>query len=451
MADALLANGSAEPKAPFSVSKYNSSVERKVKEFPKVWVQGVITQLQVRGKVAYLTLAEFAEGDAKPKAVLDVILWTWNLDDYNARFAQLPTPFSLRPELKVSFLLEASFYAPSGRFQPKVLDVDETFTLGELSLTRGKILEKLRKEGLLERNKKLPFSDVPLRVGLITSKGSAAFQDFTTVLLQSGFSFQIHFASARMQGAATEETVVAALETLAPLRLDAICLIRGGGSKTDLVFFDSERICRAIAGCPVPVLTGIGHEIDRSLADMVAYADMLTPTDCAKFLEGRVGESWNDLVEKASSLREAWELAYQDQGHNVIRKAEWLSSAWKGRARRESGRMAEGARNTAAAARRMLRAGRDKMALNFTGLLRGPSKVIRLESVGLELKEKLIQSADPAALLKRGFTLVFTGKNEWIANAEQLKTGQEIKIRFSDGAAAARVLGKEDQPWKPAN
>ena len=222
------------PKKAYSVLQYNRSLEKLLKaQVPKIWVKGVITQLQIRGKVAYLTLGEFEEGDTKPKAVLDVMIWSWQLEDYHARFAQLPTPFSLRPELKVSVLLEASFYVPSGRFQPRILDIDEAFTLGELSLTRQKILQQLKLEGLLELNKKRFLGDVPLRVGLISAHGSAAYQDFTTVLLRSGFSFEIFFYPARMQGLATEETVSKGLEVLSRLALDVICLIRGGGSKTD--------------------------------------------------------------------------------------------------------------------------------------------------------------------------------------------------------------------------
>jgi exodeoxyribonuclease VII large subunit len=253
---------STERKA-FSVEQYNKAVERKMKEFPKTWVKGVLTQVDARGKAVYMTLADFAEGDSRPKSVLSVMMWAWDFENFSARFAQLPTPFQIRPELKVSFLLESSYYVPTGRFQPKVVDIDESFTLGELALTRQKILETLRKDGLLEANKRPPLSDVPLRVGLVSAPRSAAYQDFTTVLLNAGFSFEISFVEARMQGQATEESVVRALATLSGLkdragraRLDVICVVRGGGSKTDLVYFDSEAICRAIAKSPVPVLTG---------------------------------------------------------------------------------------------------------------------------------------------------------------------------------------------------
>ena len=439
-------------KKTFTVGQYNRSVERFLKtQVPQIWVKGVITQLQARGKVVYLTLAEFEEGDTKPKAVLDVILWSRQFEEYNERFAHLPTPLELRPELKVSFLLEANFYVPTGRFQPRVVDVDEAFTLGELGLTRQKILERLLKEGLIERNKKLFLSDVPLRIGLITSPESAAYKDFTTVLLQSGFSFDIVAASARMQGASTEETVTQALEMLARQPLDVICIVRGGGSKTDLVFFDSEKICRAIALCPIPVLTGIGHEIDRSLADVVSYLDLITPTDCAKFLEERVEDAWSALRRRASVLRETWKLVYQESGYDAIRAAEALRSAWQGRARNEASRQADMRRGMAATVRRFFQGQREKISLNFKGLSRGPFKISRLEIQALDLKERLVQSADPAVLLHKGFALVFTADGRSIRNAAELSEGDTIRTRLHDGDVLSRVQSKEKNPWQPAN
>jgi exodeoxyribonuclease VII large subunit len=451
--DALLAQGgtaasgdsaaAADPavsgRKVYTVGQYNRGVERRIKEIPTTWVKGVITQLQPRGKVVYLTLAEFDEGDTRPKAVLDVIIWAGQFESFNARFALLPTPFVLRPELKVSLLLEAGFYVPSGRFQTKVLDIDESFTLGELAQTRLKILEALRREGLLEANKRRFLPPVPLRVGLISSRGSAAYQDFTTVLLQSGFSFDILFAEARMQGQDTESTVAAALAKLSRQSLDVICLVRGGGSKTDLVYFDSEKICRAIAACPVPVITGIGHEIDRSLADMVAYEDLLTPTDCAKFLEGRAAEAWNDLVTRASTLREAWETAYQDEGFATVQRAQQMRSAWDGRARREVQKQSDVARNIILASNRLIRACREKISLNRTGLLRGPEKIVRLETLRLELKAKSLQASDPVALLKRGFAQVVSASGQWIRGAKDAVAGDAIRVRFADGTVAARV------------
>ena len=370
--------GSPAPKI-FSITQYNKSVERRLREIPRVWVKGVITQLNVRGRIAYVSIGEFEEGDARPRAVLDATLWTSQLEAFNLRFAGLPTPLSLRVELKVAFLLEANFYVPTGRFQPRIVDVDENFTLGELALTRQKILERLSKEGLLRKNKERPLVSPPLRVGLVTAPGSAAFRDFTTVLLGSGFSFQITFAQARMQGEATEATVLHALELLSQLPLDVICIVRGGGSRTDLVYFDSEAICRAIAACPVPVLTGIGHEIDNSLADLVAHADKITPTDCAKHLEGMARECLGRLVEAAADLAEAWRMEFQQSWHDLSQRAATLRREWDGRRLAEDMRCREQARLLASSARRTLREERRRIDLDRTGLSRGPRKLLSLE------------------------------------------------------------------------
>lgn len=462
--DALLAQGGAasdgeaaaasapEGKKAYTVEQYNKAVERQMKTFPRIWVKGVLTQVNARGKAVYMELADFVEGDSRPKAILPVMMWAWDFENFSARFAQLPTPFKIQTELKVSFLLESSFYVPTGRFQPKVVDVDESFTLGELARTRQKILETLRREGLLEANKRRVLADLPLRVGLISARGSAAYQDFTTVLLQSGFSFDIVFAEARMQGQETEPTVAAALRRLSRLsgddRLDVICLVRGGGSKTDLVYFDSEKICRAIAGCPVPVLTGIGHEIDRSLADIVAYEDLLTPTDCAKFLEGRVADVWSAVRRRAEGLLEAWELAYQDQGHAVMQKAEALRSNWDGRAQREVQKQSDTAHNIILASNRLIRSCREKIALNRTGLTRGPEKIVRLEVLRLDLKSKLLQASDPVALLKRGFAQVVSASGQWIRGAKDTAAGETIRVRFADGTVGARVETIENNETK---
>lgn len=370
----------AEPEGIFTVSQYNKSVDRLLKaQVPKVWVKGVITQLNVRGRVAYLTLGEFAEGDTRPRAALDAFLWASELELYNARFSLLPTPFQLRAELKVAVRLEANFYVPSGRFQPRILSVDESFTLGELSITRAKILQKLVAEGLAERNKALPLTEVPLRIGLITAPGSAAYQDFTTVLLQSGFSFDIRVAAARMQGPSTEATVAAALRRLQREELDVICLIRGGGSKTDLVYFDSEAICRAIALCPVPVLTGIGHEIDRSLADVVAHADLLTPTDCAKFLEGRAQEALGELQARWQSLNEACAREWESRDRTLAAAAETLRRQWGMRAAGEGVRAEESADRLRGSALRCVAEQGNKMQRSALGLKRGPRKTLDLQ------------------------------------------------------------------------
>jgi exodeoxyribonuclease VII large subunit len=470
----------------FSITQYNRSVERLVKrEVPKIWVQGTITQLNVRGRVAYLTLAEFETDDAKPKAALDVFLWAGELEAFNARFAALPTPFQLKVMLKVAVQLEAGFYVPTGRFQPRILDVDARFTLGELALTRQKILAALKRDGLLTRNKALPLAMCPLRVGLITAPGSAAYQDFTTVLLQSGFSFEVLVVEARMQGERTESSVVAALTRLValPTRPDCICIVRGGGSRTDLVYFDSEAICRAIATCPVPVLTGIGHEIDRSLADEVAHLDLITPTDCAKFLEERLQMALGALGDARQRIESLWREGLQQASLDLTQAAQGLSQAFAAAQARES--------QTARAMVARLQQGvhyhfeeaKAHVRRNAVGLRRGPLKLVasaqwrlrhrggvlrggfiklggawreglvsrrlrllgvaqRLKAMGesLEVKSRWLRTLEPGFILRLGYALVRGEGGKPIGSVTEVASGEKVQVSFADGGVEA-VIG----------
>ncbi len=415
----------------YSITQYNRSVERLLKtQVPRIWVKGVITQLNVRGRMAYLTLGEFAEGDARPKAVLELTLWASELEAHNLKFSRLPTPLLLRVELKVAVQVEANFYVPSGRFQPRITAIDENFTLGELSLTRQKTLERLAQEGLLKKNKALVLSPWPLRIGLITAPGSAAYQDFTTVLLKSGFSFQIFFAGAKMQGDATESSVLEGLKILSQKNLDVICLVRGGGAKTDLVYFDSEKICRGIALCPMPVLTGIGHEIDNSLADLVAYADKITPTDCAKFLESRLLEFYATLSQRAANLSDHWKLELQEAWHILAQRAEVVKNQWQGRRSMEELRSQERLRLLSQQTRQILQSENRKLALNFTGLMRGPEKILQLES--LRFKNRLQG-------LAHNWSRLYSFQNQYLKSSSlRLKEGANGRL-----SAATSVL----QPW----
>jgi exodeoxyribonuclease VII large subunit len=466
--DALLSQSAAQGladsggKKAYTVEQYNKAVERQMKTFPRIWVKGVLTQLNARGKAVYMELADFAEGETKPRAVLPVMMWAGEFEAYAARFALLPTAFQLKAGLKVSFLLESAYYVPQGRFQPKVLDIDEAYTLGELALTRQKILEALRREGLLDANKRRVLAPVPLRVGLISAPGSAAYQDFTTVLLQSGFSFDITFAEARMQGQDTESTIAAALERLARAPLDVVCIVRGGGSKTDLVYFDSEKICRAIAACPVPVLTGIGHEIDLSLADMVAHRHFKTPTDCAKFLEARLVEAWVALRDRAALLEAAWQAAVREQLYEISRQAAALRAHWNHRRRAESDKLATsrtgllrgpgktlllGRERFTGRARAMRRAwenglavAREHLRRNAVGLARGPGKSLLAARNALENAARTVRLADP---LQRGYARVFSAAGKPVTEAAGSGPGEAILIRFRDGSLKADVRAKE--------
>jgi exodeoxyribonuclease VII large subunit len=187
-----------------------------------------------------------------------------------------------------------------------VIDADPSFAMGEMELKKRDIIERLQKEGLFEPNKRRFVPLLPLNIGLITSSGSAAFNDFIQTLTMSGFGFKVHLADAMMQGDQTERSVLKALDALCKLNVELIVIARGGGSKTDLYYLDNESIARKIADCAIPVWSGIGHEIDTSVLDYVSNKSFKTPTAVAEEIVARFVQMRRQLDESTNTLNTVW-------------------------------------------------------------------------------------------------------------------------------------------------
>ena len=187
--------------------------------------------------------------------------------------------------LKVRIFGHLDFFAPSGQLGLKMSGLDPRFTLGEMALERDDVVRRLVASGLFDANRRAAVPAAPLRVGVVTSTASAAWADFAHELERSGLAFQPAGHRRARAGELAVDMVSAALRTLTRHDdLDVVVLIRGGGSKTELATFDHEAIAIAIATSPLPVFTGLGHEIDRSVADEVAHSSLKTPTACAAAL-----------------------------------------------------------------------------------------------------------------------------------------------------------------------
>jgi exodeoxyribonuclease VII large subunit len=186
--------------------------------------------------------------------------------------------------IKVRIKGELSFYAPQGRVQIQMTAIDPHHTLGQLSVDRERVLQSLSEAGLLETNSALRVPAVPLHIGLVTSDGSAAYNDFVNEISSSQYPFKISLAHSSVQGSEAEIGLVTAIQQLIDTDVDVIAVVRGGGARTDLLAFDLESVARAVAQAPIPVFSGIGHEIDRSVVDEVAHTAFKTPTACAAAL-----------------------------------------------------------------------------------------------------------------------------------------------------------------------
>lgn len=422
----------------FPVSKYLFAVKKLLTtQIPLVWVNGVITQITERGRMVYLSIAEFAENDVKPLAKLDLYMFAGEFAQMQARLMNLPVPFTLKEQLKVNLQLEADFYIGSGKFQCHIKNIDPNFTVGELAKTRKAILQRLEKEGLLEKNKRLSFARLPLKVGLVTGEKTAAFKDFMTTLAASGFPFEVVVEYAKMQGNETEATVLHALSALEKREdLDVVCIVRGGGAKTDLNYFDSEALCRKIAEFPCPVLTGIGHQIDESLVDKVAYASCITPTDCAKFLIARAEYAKRALAEIVLKIASGAQQSLSSAKDRLHRAESKLSIVFGKRIAAEEQKLLAIAHNLTQFPARLLREEKEKLARDFEGLRLGAQKIISLENAKFQIVETKVQANDPKRILSRGYSYT-TRNGKALSSAAEIHPGDELSLHFADGCVLA--------------
>lgn len=424
----------------FTVTQYLTSLKKKVEETPAVWVRGVITRMTVKPNIVYISIADFVEGSVKPVAALDLTCFASRFAYILAKIQSFEQPFELREELKVSLQIKADLYIPSGRLQAQILDIDPVYTVGELALTKSAILKRLAVEGLLEKNKSLDLADMPMRIGLITGEKTAAFKDFTSKLSDSPFAFKVMTVYAKMQGEETEKSVLAALEKLArEPSLDVVCIVRGGGSKTDLNYFDSEALCRAVANYHIPVFTGIGHEIDKSLLDEVAYQSCITPTDTAKRIIDRVNEGWNRMLIAAQNVATGAKDAIVRENQILVNTAARLQHKVTSRIQGEKTKLAICGSNLKRDLNYIIRNESARLDRDVEGLRQGSRKILDLAKSKFTLSEVRVKAADPATTLAKGFTLSLDASGKFIRNASQLKPGDKLTTRFKDGNVTSVV------------
>ena len=411
-----------------------------------------------RGHV-YFELVEKGERD-EIVGKLDAVIWKGDLLRVQRVLDRAGQRLADGMQIRVRGGID--FYGPGGRLQLCVREVDPTFTLGMLELRRRETLAALAAAGLLERNRGLVLCELPLTVALITSYESAAYHDFLSGLAESGYGFRVVFVHASVQGREAEREVVSALRSLAGLSIDCAVLIRGGGSRSDLAVFDSRAIAEAIALAPFPVLAGLGHEIDRSIADMVAHTAFKTPTKVAEFLVERIALQEQALADLRSRLlREALEplragrealgraergvslarMRLAAAGHRIEEHARALGRLGRS-ALRQAERRQDGLRSRLTMlAPRLLESGeRDRVRLGerVAAAARGH---LRETTAKLQGIERLCVQLAPERTLERGFSLTRDASGALLRHPSQAGTGDLITTQLSGGSLKSRVEG----------
>ena len=402
-----------------------------------VWVRGEVQGLQERANGhLYFQLTE--DGD-EGKATVSVVLFGGT----HRRLQPLLRRHRLRVENGVALRIHGrlEFYAPTGRVTLVMDGIDPRFTLGLLSARRDQLLRVLVAEGLLDRNRRVPMPLVPLRVGVVTSRDSAAWHDFRAELRRSGLAFRLRVADVRVQGDGAEAGVADGIERLGQHPVDVIVVIRGGGSRTDLATFDAEVVARAIAGAPVPVLTGLGHEIDRSVADEVAHTALKTPTACAVALVQRV-EQYRSEVEACWSAVAIRAVAVLDRADAALvrtaRQASRRTAAAVVVAGQHLDHRGERVRREA---NRVLAVAGAEVGRHASRTSVAGSRVTDVAARHLDVLAARTRAIDPAVTLARGWSITRRTDGRVVRSVADVERGAELVTTVADGEIRSRVEG----------
>lgn len=446
--------------------------------FPdEVWVRGVIRNLNPgrRGGTVWFDLVEPAPGDdlsRPPQASLPVVLFDMARRRVNARLKDAGGGVRMTDGTEVRVRGRLTFWDRGGRLQLVMSDIDPAFTLGRLADDRARLLRALDAEGLLGRQAALPRPAVPLRLGLVTSAGSAADHDVLDELRRSGIGFRVLRADVRVQGTRAPRSVAWGLAAVAARGVDVVLLVRGGGATTDLAAFDSETIARAVAGLDVPVLTGVGHDIDRSVADEVAHASYKTPTACAqavvadvRAVERRTLDAWRAVaaVARRHGRREAERLRGCGR-HVALATRQGLAAADRDLGAR-SGRLDRSAAGALARATTVVDRAVGRIESGGRAHLRGHDQAVAaaaarlaqrapraVAAAGRELDriEAQARVLDPARTLARGWSITRTADGRVARSAVALAPGDGLVTTLADGEVRSTVTGDPDGPARPA-
>lgn len=428
---------------PLSLFELNALVRKSVKLClpDEYWVQAELSD--VRTNYSGHCYLEFVQKDPRGNALVAKargMIWS-NIYGMLKPYFERETGQTFTSGIKVLVKVTVDFHELYG-YSLTVVDIDPAYTLGDMARRRKEIIRRLEEEGVLTLNKELEMPLLPQRVAVISSATAAGYGDFCNQLLNNsdGLVFYPHLFAAVMQGDKVEASVIAALNAVYKEvdRWDVVVIIRGGGATSDLSGFDTYDLAANCAQFPLPIITGIGHERDDTVIDMVSHTRVKTPTAAAEFLINRMRETASDLeryisyfhqtiperIAHSKERLEQWvaripsrvQMRLQHERFRQERMAVRMNTAWQTRFLREEYRLRLEQRLATAIEARLQR-----------------------ERYRLQLAQSQVEAASPELLLKRGYSLTLKD-GKVVTDASALHPGDVLTTRVAKGEFKSKVL-----------
>lgn len=411
------------------------------------WVRAEISEMKVNvSGHCYMTLVEKGGDGVSVAAKAQAIIWSSSYGMISS-FFRSSTGSALSAGMKVLVRVQVQYSVLYG-LSLVVSDIDPSFTVGELEMARRQTLKRLESDGVIGMNAQLHLPAVPRRFAVISSPDAAGYGDFMKHLHgnEYGFRFITDLHEAVMQGASSPASVISALERIAAsgVRYDAVLVMRGGGSVTDLACFDDYELAMNIAQFPLPVMTAIGHDRDVHICDIVAHTSVKTPTALADFLIDMYAGQDAALQTMATALFRLVKQRFADEDLRLAGMSAELEKAAAGAVRQHVFRMSEtvevSSRKIASLVSARLSGEKSSMAeMSF----RLKSAVVsRMASYdrNLEMLWFRLNGNDPVAMLEKGFAML-RGSAGRIRACGDVSEGDSLEVRLVDGTLVCEVKG----------
>lgn len=404
------------------------------------WVEAEISELRENGGHCYLELIEKDKRYNTPIAKASARCWrqTWGMVK---PYFENTTGQQLRAGMKVLIEVYAQFHEAYG-FSWIISDIDPNYTLGDMARKRQEIIKRLKEEGVFDLNKQLDLPLFSQRIAVISSKSAAGYGDFANQLYgnQYGYYFEAELFAATMQGEDVERSIIKALNAINDRcdDFDCVVIIRGGGATSDMSGFDALELAENVANFPLPIITGIGHDRDECILDMVSHTRVKTPTAAAALLIDNLNTAERRIDDARQRIDNLTSRKMEVEKLRLSRLAERLPALFGSVKDKQEARLD-------ILQERLFRLAEIRLSNceNIVGQLEKKisltaEHLLMVEKHRLELLEGRAQNLDPQLLLRRGYSITLVG-GKALRDPSQVKQGDKIETRLEKGTIISTI------------
>ena len=404
------------------------------------WVEAEIADARESKGHLYLELIEKDESTNIPIARASAKCWRSSWLMIGPHFERV-AGVKLRAGLQIMIQVHAQFHAQYG-FSWIIDDINPEYTMGSMARKRNEIIAQLKSEGVFELQRELCLPLFAQRIAVISSASAAGYGDFCNQLQHNeyGFRFQMQLFQAFMQGEQVEQSIVAALNLISTKEddFDCVVIIRGGGATADLSGFDTLVLAENVANFPLPVITGIGHERDESILDMVAHTRVKTPTAAAAFLIDHLAATLNRIEQAQISIQRMVEHRIQHEKLHLQQLSTHIPILFSMVKNRENARLDDYWHALLQRVMLHLQQSNMRVELLSNEVIPATTNKLMAEQHKLQLLEQRVDGVNPERMLRLGYSLTY--KNGYVLrNVNEVKAGDEITTRLEGGIITSVV------------